>query len=110
MNPETITIGDNNMSVTATFTSTSAIDAQAENSLVVFPTVIDDVFYIQFKDEPLLDVTIQLISVSRKIVYSERATISGKTVEIHPGSLSKRFYFCKVRPGDTITTQKLIKQ
>jgi len=108
-NPTIVTMTDN-MSINATFTSTSAIEACAEEPLAVFPTIVDDVFYIQFKDEPTQEVTIQLISMNGKIVYSVQKYISGRTVEIHPGSLSKGFYFCKVRVGDTLTAQKLIKQ
>lgn len=108
-NPTTVTL-DDNMNISAIFTSTTGIPAQDEASFAIFPSIVDEVFYIRTNNDMYQQMSVQLISITGQIVYNKQVAASGQTIEINPGNLPKGIYFCRVQQGQTLTTQKLIKQ
>lgn len=108
-NPTTITL-NSDMSIEAIFTNNTAIKNKSSNTIAIFPTVVDKTFYIQVPDQTSSNMEVQIISISGKIVYYQQKEVVAGTAEINPGSLVKGVYFCKVQLGNTIKTQKIIKQ
>jgi pectate lyase len=108
-NPATVTL-DANTTINAIFTLTTGIADQTEAPLSIYPGIIDEVFYIQVANDTYQELTVQLISITGKIVYTQQGKVDAETIEIKPGNLSNGIYFCRVQLGKSITTQKLIKQ
>lgn len=102
---------DGNGVVSSSCDSLSTEDNILEAGIKLYPTLIQDVLNIEFKNQLFGHAIIEIYSITGKKTFSfSKQIISGEKLELNLNHLSNGFYLVNIKMNNFSVTEKLIKK
>ncbi|MCF6184805.1 MAG: T9SS type A sorting domain-containing protein [Bacteroidales bacterium] len=103
-----ITSEDGNSEKWTVSASTSSIKSFLQKNIEIYPTLVSDVFFMDFSKLKISDARLDIFNIEGKIVKT--LELNNSTSQINIADFSEGIYFLKIKVNKTAVFKKIIKQ
>lgn len=103
-----IDCGENSIGKTINLSYTSQEDIKFSDNIRIYPNPTDGLFFLEFNNTEKIDLIVEVISFTGKIIYSKHFQAKQITEEIDLRNIPKGIYTIRSKTNEFIETSKLI--